>query len=95
MHRYIKGITALFILIIWTPETYGIIGYDCGSASTNLTTLSLVNFEECNIPQQTVNSTKIYIQLFQLNDFKAVKVIQCKLEIDRTIRCGMFYSRHT
>jgi len=91
MDRRIKGIAALCILIIWIPESYGIIGYDCGSASANLTTLSLVNVEECDIPQPTVNSTRVYIQLLQLNDFKAVRVIQCKLEIDRTVkRCGMF-----
>ena len=40
--------------------------------------------------QQTVNSTKVYVQLLQLNDFKAVKMIQCKLEIDHTVRCGIF-----
>ncbi|KYN12133.1 hypothetical protein ALC57_15695 [Trachymyrmex cornetzi] len=62
-----------------------------GSASANLTTLSLINIEECDIPQQIVNSSKIYVQLLQLNDFKSVNVIQCKIEIDRTIKkCGMF-----
>ncbi|KYQ50688.1 hypothetical protein ALC60_10231 [Trachymyrmex zeteki] len=67
------------------------IGYDCGSASTNLTTLSLVNIEECDIPLQNVNSTKVYVQLLQVNDFKSVRVIQCKIEIDRLVRkCGMF-----
>ncbi|KYN45242.1 hypothetical protein ALC56_00321 [Trachymyrmex septentrionalis] len=91
MDRRIKGIAALFILVIWIRETYGIIGYDCSFASANLTTLSLINVEECDIPQQTVNSTKVYIQLLQLNNFKAVRVIQCKFEIDRTVRrCGMF-----
>jgi len=38
-----------------------------------------------------MNASKVYIQLLQLNEFKSVKVIQCKVEIDRTIkRCGMF-----
>jgi len=37
------------------------------------------------------NECKVYIQLLQLNEFKSVKVIQCKIEIDRTVkRCGMF-----
>jgi len=57
-----------------------------------LTTLSLINIEECDIPQQIVNASKVYIQLFQLNEFKSVKVIQCKVEIDRTVkRCGIFF----
>ena len=91
MDRCIKRIIAAFVLIIWTRKTYGLIGNDYGSVSANLIILSLVNVEECNIPQQTVNSTKVYIQLLQLNDFKALKVIQCKLEINRIIRrCGTF-----
>ncbi|KYQ55395.1 hypothetical protein ALC60_05683 [Trachymyrmex zeteki] len=87
----IKGVTAIFMLIIWTQGAHGIIGYDCGSASANLTTLSLINVDECDIPLQPVNSSRVYVQLLQLNDFKSVNVIQCKIEIDRTIKkCGMF-----
>jgi len=72
-------------------QTHEIIGYDCGSASANLTTLSLINIKECDIPLQHVNSTQVYIQLLQLDDFKIIKVIQCKIEINRIIKkCGMF-----
>jgi len=61
------------------------------TASANLITLSLINVEECEIPLHSVNSSKVYVQLLQLNNFKSVKVIQCKVEIDRLIRkCGMF-----
>lgn len=85
----IKGI--ITILIIWARPSYGIIGYDCGSASTNLTTLSLINVEECDVPLPNVETTRVFIQLLQLDEFKAVKVIQCKVEIDRLIKkCGMF-----
>ena len=85
------GKMILLVLISALRSTHGIIGYDCGSASANLTTLSLLSIEECDIPQQDVNSSKIYIQLLQLNEFQSVKVIQCKVEIDRLIRkCGMF-----
>ncbi|XP_011880368.1 PREDICTED: uncharacterized protein LOC105568908 [Vollenhovia emeryi] len=91
MDPWIKEIIIMLILIIKTQRTYGIIGYDCGSASANLTTLSLINVEECDIPLPSVNSSRVYIQLLQLNDFKSVKVIQCKVEIDRLIRkCGMW-----
>jgi len=38
-----------------------------------------------------VNASKVYIQLFQLNEFKSVKIIQCNVEVDQTVkRCGMF-----
>ncbi|KYM97833.1 hypothetical protein ALC62_11472 [Cyphomyrmex costatus] len=91
MDRRTRRITAILLIITWIQETYGIIGYDCGSASTNLTTLSLVNIEECDIPQQNVNSSKVYVQLLQLNDFKSVRVIQCKIELERTVKkFGMF-----
>ncbi|KAL6421533.1 hypothetical protein ACFW04_014292 [Cataglyphis niger] len=81
----------IIVLLLGLPSAYGIIGYDCGSASANLTTLSLLNIEECDIPQQNVNSSRTYIQLLQINEFESVKVIQCKVEIDRLIRkCGMF-----
>jgi len=92
MDPRIKRIIAIFILIMWAREIYGIIGYDCESAFANLTTLSLINVEECDVPLQSVNSSKVYVQLLQLNDFKSVKVIQYKVEIDRLIRkCGMFF----
>ena len=82
--------TIVFLLLSLRP-TYGLIGYDCGSASANLTTMSLLSIDECDIPKQHVNSTRVYVQLLQLNEFSSVKVIQCKVEIDRTVKkCGMF-----
>lgn len=79
------------MISLWIRDSEEIIGYDCGSASTNITTLSLLNIEECDIPPQEVVSQKRYIQLLQINEFSSTKVIQCKVEIDRLIRrCGMF-----
>lgn len=89
--RLERSIISLTILLIYFHHTLGIIGYDCGSPSANLTTLSLLNTEECDIPQKRINSTQIYVQLLQINEFKAVQVLQCKIEIDRLIKkCGMF-----
>lgn len=91
MNSRIKKLITILILIIRTRGTYGIIGYDCGSTSANLTTLSLINVGECDVPVLNVNSTRVYIQLLQINEFDSVKVLQCKVEIDRLIRkCGMF-----
>lgn len=78
-------------LSFWLYDVEGLIGYDCGSASTNITTLSLLGIEECDIPQPEVAAQKIYIQLLQINEFTSARVMQCKIEIDRLIRrCGMF-----
>lgn len=69
---------------------WGLIGYDCGSKLLNITTLFLIDVGECNIPEDTVKTSKQYIQLLQLNEYTETTVIQCKLEIHRTIYyCGM------
>ncbi|EZA50981.1 hypothetical protein X777_10412 [Ooceraea biroi] len=82
--------TFILLLTTWIYNTHGITGYDCGAPTTNITTLSLLNIEECDIPQVTVNSSRQFVQLLQLNDFQTVHVIQCKVEINRLIRkCGM------
>ena len=91
MDAVIGRIIIIALLISRLNHTAGLIGYDCGSASTNITTLSLLGIEDCDIPQPEVATEKIYIQLLQINEFSSAKVIQCKVEIDRLIRrCGMF-----
>ena len=91
MDPRIRKITTIILLTLWTRETFGIIGYDCGSPLANITTMSLLNIEECDIPPQNVNKTQKFIQLIQVNEFKTIKVIQCKVEVDRTVKkCGMF-----
>lgn len=83
----------LFLTIIWSlyhHETTAIIGYDCGSAHLNVTTLSLLDIEECNIPLAQPQVLRTYIQLLQLSKFEAVRVDQCKISINRHIHyCGM------
>jgi len=91
MDPWVRRIMAIIIIIAWGRETHEITGYDCGSPLTNITTMSLLDIEECDIPPQNVNKSLKYIQLIQINEFKSVRVIQCKVEIDRTVKkCGMF-----
>lgn len=85
------GVMIITLLLIWINQAKELIGYDCGSASTNLTTLSLLNTEECDIPEKEIAAQETYIQLLQINEFSHTRVIQCKVEIDRLIkRCGMW-----
>ncbi|XP_071576447.1 uncharacterized protein, partial [Temnothorax nylanderi] len=66
------------------------IGFDCGGQHLNITSVSLLGAGECNLDQQTPNSTNTYIQLLQLSDYDYAEVLQCKVEILRTIHyCGM------
>ena len=80
-----------FLLILTLKSIYGFIGYDCGSRHLNITTLSLLEVGECELPESKINITREYLQLLQINEYTETKVIQCKLEIHRTIyHCGMF-----
>ena len=102
-HAYVKHIITYFsvtgtkrtmikllILSFFVTSARSLIGYDCGSRNLNVTTLSLINIGECDIPAESVNVTSRYIQLLQLNEFTDTKVLQCKVEIHRTIyHCGM------
>jgi len=55
-----------------TAKVSEIIGYECRSPLTNITTMFLLDIEECDIPPQNVNKSLKYIQLIQINEFKSV-----------------------
>ena len=86
-----KGITVIYILIMWTQGTYGIIGLLFRNSKFNYV-ITNKRRRVLHSPHRMLSfSSKVYIQVFQLNDFKCVKIIQCKIEIDRTVkRCGVF-----
>ena len=79
--------TLLFTII---REVYGFIGYDCGSLHLNVTTLSLLEIGNCDLPESKINITRRYVQLLQINQYTETRIMQCKMEIHRTIYyCGM------
>lgn len=82
----------LLLGVMWIMRlSQGMIGYDCGTSMTNITTVSLLEVEDCDIPSPTLNVTSVRIQLLQINDYSSVHVRQCKVEISRDVRkCGMF-----
>ena len=70
----------------------GLFGYDCVEQLSNLATLSLLDVGDCKIKQPTVNVTRIYGQLLQLNEFGLIPSYKCYLKIARTvIHCGISY----
>lgn len=75
----------LWAIISLAREDSCLLEYDCGGGSTNMTTLSLLDVGECNVPSQASNATEVYIQLLQLAEYDRVHVHQCRIEIDRTI----------
>ena len=79
------------LLLVIINHSYGFIGYDCGSRYLNITTLSLLEVGKCEIPEPNINVTRNYVQLLQINDYSETKVIQCKIEVHRTVYyCGMY-----
>ncbi|XP_048511828.1 uncharacterized protein LOC125501065 [Athalia rosae] len=78
----------LLLLIIIPGNT--LVAYDCGGGALNITTINLLEPQECHLKEQQPEVTKPYVQLLQLSNFKKTKAIQCRIEIDRTVyHCGM------
>ena len=89
-----KGPSLILVLIIILRHlqfSKAIISYDCGTKTLNVTTVSLLEVGECDIPIKELKTEEKKIQLSQIIEFHEIPVIQCKLEFRRTIyKCGMF-----
>lgn len=83
-------VVALLATFIYSRPVVAILGYDCGGTAINVTTFSLLNVGDCDLPPVEPSATPTYIQLLQLSDYGRTHVVQCRVEIDRTIYyCGM------
>src|SRR5215475_5777796 len=80
----------LLTIMLFAKPLNCLIGFDCGGRHLNITTMSLLDVGECNLNLKKPNTTDIYIQLLQLSEYSRAEVLQCKVEISRTIyHCGM------
>lgn len=78
------------VILSFMRPTTSLIGFDCGGRHLNITTISLLDVGECNLNIKKPTTTEVYIQLLQLSEYSHAEVIQCKVEISRTIyHCGM------
>ena len=59
----VKFLIILFIL----NGANAVMGYDCGARQLNVTTLSLEDVGDRDIPDQWPNITQQYLQLLQIN----------------------------
>jgi len=83
-------IILFFTILLSIKFTNGLIGYDCGGYGLNITSLSLLDIGNCDVEDIEPVTQNVYVQLLQLSDFDKTQVIQCKVEVDRTIYyCGM------
>lgn len=81
----------IFLLLIklLIQPSISIIGFDCERGNLNVTTFSMGSDTKCNGQKAAANSTEIGIELLQLAEFRSIHVIQCKVEIRRTVyHCG-------
>lgn len=81
---------SLWVLLLFISTTYALVGYDCGGQSFNVTTFALNQIGTCQLPTKEPTPIAVRIQLLQIADYTTTEIIQCKVEIDRTIYyCGM------
>ena len=50
----------------YITTVYAIIGFNCGSNQSNITTLSLLEVGECDLPHSQVHFERTYTELLQL-----------------------------
>ncbi|XP_076238647.1 uncharacterized protein LOC143181874 [Calliopsis andreniformis] len=78
------------ILLTLVASSHALVGYDCGGQASNISTLSLLGVGKCSPPDIETKKEDKYVQLLQLSEYNNAEVLQCKIEIDRTIyHCGM------
>ena len=86
-----KTIFKIFIILTLIKYNKAIIGFNCGSADPVVKTYSLVDTGECDFHEEDLRVSNVTTELLQLAEFKTNHVIQCKIEIRRTIyHFGMF-----
>lgn len=72
-------------LLEFISRSEGIIGYDCDAPTVNMKTLSLIDIKACETTIMKPVTTDVRIQLLQIAEYLPIKVIQCKIEIHRTV----------
>lgn len=79
------------ICMWWLTSCNGYVAYDCGTNPQQVGVFSAVDVDEdCNSPIMKPNISRVNVHLLQLSEYALVHVIQCKIDIDRTIsHCGM------
>lgn len=89
--RSLRGWMTPLVTMLFLAPAFGLLGYDCGTPSLNITTLSLLDVEDCQIAEPVLNSTELKIQLIQIKEFIYTHVIQCKINVKRTVTyCGAY-----
>ncbi|XP_048512599.1 uncharacterized protein LOC125501329 [Athalia rosae] len=81
---------AIVLILLLPTRALGLVGYDCGGPNLNISTVSLIDVGDCDIPDVNPNTTSPYIQLLQLAKYEHSMVTQCSVKIHRNIfYCGM------
>nr|QPL15390.1 glycoprotein [Orthopteran chu-related virus OKIAV152] len=70
--------------------TSAFIAYDCAHKKINITTISLQDVAECDIPRPVIVTENVYGQLIQLSDAVLTHAYVCKINVFKQIfYCGM------
>ena len=66
---------AILSFVLLFEATTALIGYDCRSRSVNVTTISLLDVGQCQMPSNTLNVSRKYVQLLQVTKFVETQAI--------------------
>lgn len=69
------AIPYLYFLFNFIYYSYAIIGNDCSNQITNMTTISLVDINDCDIEPDPMDITLVDVHLLQLNDFEHTEIL--------------------
>lgn len=84
-------LAAAFVVISVLASATAFVTYDCGSPKMNVTTVSLLEVDDCRLNVPYVGFRDVKVQLMQVLKYKEATVRQCKVEISRDIfHCGLF-----
>ena len=64
----------ILLLIINLSTSQAIIGYDCGSSLSNVSTIALTEVKECSQTEEEVKISDVFIELLQANKYNKVPI---------------------
>jgi hypothetical protein len=86
----LQAMIVCLAILLFVKMVTSLIGFDCSGQYLNITVISLLDIEECGLHISKPNTTNVYIQLLQFSEYNYAEILQCKIEISRTIYyCGM------
>lgn len=84
------SLTLILLMCSVIPSAISIIAYDCQHPTLNVSSVSLVHTEPCNIPVSSIKTSNRRILVLQQTEVLPIHLYQCKVTYTRMIYyCGL------